>query len=528
MADTAQIAGRSGQIPPGRIRLIWRGALALLAVLTLAAVWYPIQRISQVADINYNEGWNTYRAAMAAHGDPLYGQPPAFTVTNYPPLSFHILGFLGKHLGGFTAAGRWTALASLTFLAIAMASLVRRFAGHWRFGVLAALLFVLGMAVFVPDRIGMNDPQFFGLAWSFAGLCLYARTPRSFALFRDTRKTECGAREFLSRLAARAAPFALLCASAAAFAISFFIKHNLLAFPAAVGLHLLLARAWKRFAIWLGALAAISAGLLLLTFWWDGPYFFSHLLAPRSYSVMSAWGRVEPYLLDFQIPVAAAAFWSVRYAASSARNLLAFAFVLAHLIGFGFAGGDGVVENVLFDALVMAVLIAAIGIGDLETKLIGLRFGSALLALALLAPFLGIFAVLPRVLFGERQASQLRPGIDAEFRQAAEFLQSRPGPALCEDLLLCFDAGKPPLFDAFYARSQVKIGRLKETDLLNTIQTGRFPTIEIEVPADQPLAPVASFRFSKPVMGAILERYRPVLRGSRLTLMVPRDELEHE
>jgi hypothetical protein len=496
LANTAQIAGPSGQIPPERIRLIWRAVLALLAVLTLAAVWYPIQRISQVADINYNEGWNTYRSAMAAHGDPLYGQPPAFTVTNYPPLSFHILGFLGKYLGGFTAAGRWTALASLAFLAIAMASLVRRFAGHWRFGILAALLFVLGLAVFVPDRIGMNDPQFFGLVWSFAGLCLYARNPRSFAL---------------------------LCASAAAFAISFFIKHNLLAFPAAVGLHLLLDRAWKRFALWLGALAAISAGLLVLTFWWDGPYFFSHLLAPRSYSVMSAWGRVEPYFLDFQIPVAAAAFWSIRYAVSSARNLLVFAFVLAHLIGFGFAGGDGVVENVLFDALVMAVLIAAIGIGDLETRLIGLRFGGALLALALLAPFLGIFALLPRVLFEERRASQLRPGIDAEFRQAAEFLQSRPGPALCEDLLLCFEAGKPPLFDAFYVRSQVKIDRLKEIDLLNTIQTGRFPTVEIEIPADQTLAPVASFRFSKPVMGAILARYRPVLRTSRLTLLVSRD-----
>src|ERR1700733_10697646 len=83
------------------LRVIWLAVLAILGVLTLAALWYPIQRISQSADINYNEGWNTYRADIAARGEPLYSQPPRFTVTNYPPLSFHILGFLGKLLGGF-------------------------------------------------------------------------------------------------------------------------------------------------------------------------------------------------------------------------------------------------------------------------------------------------------------------------------------------------------------------------------------------------------------------------------------------
>src|SRR5271156_4019633 len=113
------------------IRVVRLAVLAFLGVLTLAALWYPIQRISQYADINYNEGWNTYRADIAARGEPLYSQRPRFTVTNYPPLSFHILGFLGKFLGGFTAAGRWTALVSLLVLAVAMAAVVRQFSGQW-------------------------------------------------------------------------------------------------------------------------------------------------------------------------------------------------------------------------------------------------------------------------------------------------------------------------------------------------------------------------------------------------------------
>jgi hypothetical protein len=288
-----------------------------------------------------------------------------------------------------------------------------------------------------------------------------------------------------------------------------------------VGLHLLFEKAWKRFAIWLGTLALLCSGLLLLTFSWDGPYFFAHLLAPRSYSIMSGWGRIEPYLLDFQILFAAAVLWSVCYITSSLRTLLVIAFVLAHIIGFGFAGGDGVVENVLFDALVMIVVITAIGIGDLQSKFISLPHRNLLLLLALLLPCAGIFALLPRLVFNERQVSKLQPQFDAEFRQAVEFLRSRPGPALCEDLLLCYDAGKPPLYDAFYANSQLKIGRLQEADVLNYIRGSRFPTIEIEIPADQPLAAVASFRFSQPVMRAILERYHPAVRTARFTLLVP-------
>jgi hypothetical protein len=171
------------------------------------------------------------------------------------------------------------------------------------------------------------------------------------------------------------------------------------------------------------------------------------------------------------------------------------------------------------------VVITAIGMGDLESKLIGLRFGNFILLLALLMPYLGIFALLPRILFNQHQASQVRPQLDGEFRQAVAFVQGRPGPALCEDLLLCYDAGKPPFFDAFYVNSQLKIGRLRESDVLAYVGGARLPTIEIEVPAGQPLLPVASFRFSAPVMRAILERYRPAVRGSRFTLLVPKEEV---
>lgn len=483
--------------PSAGSRIVWLAALLLLGAITLAAFWYPLRRIPQYADINYNEGWNTYRAEIAAQGDPLYGQRPGFTVTSYPPLSFHLVGFFGRFLGGSTAAGRWISLLSLAFLAILIAALVRRFTGRWAPGIYGALLFGLGLAVLLPDRIGMNDPQLLGLACGFAGFYLYATNPRSTGL---------------------------LCASALAFSISLFIKHNLLAFPAAAGLHMLLARAWRPFAVWLGTLAAACLAMLLLTFRLDGPYFLAHMLAARGYSLLNAWFTASPYLLDFQILVAVAVLWSAFYATAPMRSLLVIGFVLAHLLGFAFGGGDGVVQNVFFDAAVMVAVITALAVTGLESTVVNLRLGKVLMLLVLLIPSLGMLTPLPAILIQERHAWKIRPKTDAEFRQAVNFLDSRPGPALCEDLLLCFYAGKPPLYDAYYANSQVLSRHLSEAEVLDYIQTTRFPTIEITIPAEQPLVPLASQRFTAPEMQAILESYRPAIRTSEHALLVPKEE----
>jgi hypothetical protein len=483
----------------GNIGLTSLVVLTFLGLVTLAAFWYPVKRITQYEDINYNEGWNTYRADMAARGQPLYGLPPKFTLTNYPPLSFHLVGSLGKFTGGYNAAGRWIALVSLAILAIVMGALVRQYTDRWRLGIYAILLFGMGLAVVLPDRIGANDPEWLSLALSFTGFYVYVRNQRSNWF---------------------------LCASALAFSVSLFTKHNFLALPGAVGLHLILQRAWRPLAVWLGALGLASSALLLLTIQWDGPYFFSHLLAPRGYNLGPGWHLIVAHVVTFQIPIAAAALWSACYATQPKRNLLVIAFVLAHVVGFVFSGGDGVDENILLDALAIAAVITAIGIGDLEEKLIAFRFSTLSRLLVLIAPFLGSLTLLPTAFLIARHTNKLGPNLDGEFRRAVEFLQNRPGPAICEDLLLCYDAGKPPLYDTYFATDQLSIGRLSESEVVNYIQTSRFPTIEITIPAEQPLVPVARRRFSEPVLRAILERYRPAVRSSEFALLVPKDEPE--
>src|SRR4051812_40925494 len=99
--------------PPRELRRIWIGAIVCQVVLALAFLWFPVLRLSAFQEVNYNEGWNSYRQQLSAQGLLLYALPPDYAVTNYPPLSFHVIGLLGKLTGDVNAAGRWVALVSL-------------------------------------------------------------------------------------------------------------------------------------------------------------------------------------------------------------------------------------------------------------------------------------------------------------------------------------------------------------------------------------------------------------------------------
>ncbi|MBZ5606437.1 MAG: hypothetical protein LAO79_29455 [Acidobacteriia bacterium] len=68
-------------------------------MLMAGASAFPVARSFAYFNINFNEGWNAHRHAAAEAGQPLYGAPPKYTVTNYPPLSFHLIVLAGSRRG---------------------------------------------------------------------------------------------------------------------------------------------------------------------------------------------------------------------------------------------------------------------------------------------------------------------------------------------------------------------------------------------------------------------------------------------
>ncbi len=478
------IPSASGDAYAGR--RAWTAAVAALAVLAFLTLAYPVARAFAGYEINFNEGWNAYRQTLAAQGVPLYGSVPRYTVVNYPPVSFHVIGFLGRFLGGVTAAGRYVSLASLGLIAILVAAIVRRFTRGMAAGLYAALSFIVWLAVFSPDRIGMNDPQLFATVFGLAGFYAFLTNPESPRI---------------------------LSLSAVLFALCLFTKHNLFAIPLAVGAYLLLGRAWRPFLIWAGACLAASLALFLAARAVDGPYLLVHMASARTYSIRAAVLRSAAYVGMFQIPVAVLVLWCWRNAASAPRRVLVLGAAAAHATAFILSGGHGVDRNIFFDAMLLDAVILAVALADYE------KSPSGIFAVLLLAPLIAPAALAPPVLAGEAAESAAAPRLEQEFQETIEFVADHAGRAFCANPLVCFAAGKPDEIDMFYVPEQIALGKLPESELVNMIETYRFSTIEIGLPGGELVRPD---NFSINLMHAIERRYRIALRNTRYAILVPK------
>ena len=69
---------------------------AVLLFVLAILIWFPISRIGAHYQLGYNEGFSAYRQQAAASGAQIYGKPPTVAYANYPPLSFHLVGWLGS------------------------------------------------------------------------------------------------------------------------------------------------------------------------------------------------------------------------------------------------------------------------------------------------------------------------------------------------------------------------------------------------------------------------------------------------
>jgi hypothetical protein len=496
-ADRAPVrpAGPPAETASSVSRIPWRIAFALLSVLAVLVLWFPLARIPAQYSINYNEGFNTQMAHAAISGVRLYGSPPKFVYTTYPPLSFYLIGGLGTIAGDINAVGRWIALLSFLGVVALAALIVRRLTGEWRYAVYAGACFLIWIAAYKADRVGMNDPQFLAMLFSVAGLYCFVREPESDKWLRW---------------------------SAVLFVLGIFTKQSLLALPSAVAIQLLLNNR-KRLAVWLVAGAAAGFGLLLLTFLIGGPYFFTDLLIPRIKSYELFMANVAFYLMFFQIPLVAALVWALWAPRIRPGSLAVWALAAGIAFGFVFCTSGGADWNHLFDSILALALIAGLLLPGVEKAVQTLPWRGVVLTVLLVVPFFYTsWIVLPQRFGDDVLVLRTIPQFERDFTAVADFLRSKPGPALCEDLLLCYTAGKPMTYDNFAVEQLVKTGTLPEERLLRMIDSHEYPVIEIDMSAGEPLVGEARQRFSAGFMRELLDRYQPVMRTSTFAVFVPR------
>ena len=146
--------------------------LSLLAA--LSAVW-PAYRAFVNVEIDINEGWNAYFADAALGRMPLYPSRDQLITNNYPPLSFYIVGGLGRLIGDTVLAGRLLSLAAVAALAVMAALAIKRLGGNATAAAVGALYFLATMCRFFTDYVGMNDPQLLAQAVMSVGFLMFLR-----------------------------------------------------------------------------------------------------------------------------------------------------------------------------------------------------------------------------------------------------------------------------------------------------------------------------------------------------------------
>ena len=476
---------------------IWGRKAAVLAVLVSIIGWPLVLRSTAMVQFDYDEGWNALRQQQAAHFLPLYGVPPGLDITNYPPLSFHIVGLLSLLTGDANETGRFLSLAALVAVCVLAGALVRLFVPTRHVGTCAGLLIALWLEMWMPRRIGVNDPQLLGMVFELLGFYVFVRAVQE---GRDVWRT---------------APL---------FALAVFTKHNLIALPLGAGLALLAGRDWRRLAPWAGA-GALAAGVLLLgTIRLDGPYFLAHMLQPRAYDLGDTFHHIGTYLIIFLPFVLLASVWAWRNRRDEHRRPLVWSWAAAHALAFIWAGGDGVARNIFFEAILLDAVIAVIACSDYfaVSGHVSRRWGALLCTLPMLFPLSQLLFPLSKlpesIVSGAIEWREL-PKHEADFAAGAALLRRVHGPVVCEDLLMCDEADKLPAFDPYHVQDQINLGRLKPQDFVAMVEAQRFGAVEI---GDIDLGdPKRTTRFSKAFLQALAQHYNLALRTPEFVIWVP-------
>ncbi len=472
-------------------------------IIALLAASYPVARAFYLTGFGFNEGWNVYAARMVFHGRKVYAHPPAWTDFNYPALSFHIVAWLHGLGASYLFAGRFLSLGALLVSCVLVAYIARRLGAGARHAAFAALFCLAIFAIAARSYVGLDDPQILAQMFFLAGFYVYLSGEPNWG-----------------RLAA----------VTALFVIGGNIKHNLVDFPLAVLLDLLLTsrRAAAKF-------IALGAAFLAVSIGWEiganGPYFVANLLSARRYSLAQAWFKLFRWsLAPIEVAAIAAALWSLAHLRPGRARVVALWFWCALGVGFVFGGGDGVWFNAYFDWFLATATISALIVPWLmegqrwaPTSRAGRRAEVAVplvLLLSLGPAWYRRSSRFPHKQFHFTAIFKL-PGRQTRFQMQVRFLRQHPGPALCENLLYCARAGKPYVYDPFDASERVLTHQLDPRPLLAEVRRRQFSVVELMRPV----------RYYENVTGpaifpslatAIARHYRLAFHSRRSFLYVPR------
>lgn len=427
--------------------------LFLGAVVGLAQ---PLLDLPERIGRNHNEGWNAHHAARALEGDDLYPPSDALITNNYPPLSFYVVGVLGRGFDDNVQAGRVLALVSLLTVAAVTGSIARLLSGSMLVGGTSTLLCLATIGAHFRNYVALDDPQMFGHALQYLGLAalLHGRGDRRGIVV-------CAVLVVLGGL----------------------VKHILVAIPLGVTLWLWMERR-RELRLWAASLlvlGSIAGGILYGVY--GSSVFQSVLGDARTFGVHLLAHALERWILPLApLFVGAAGVLAVRRGPRIRLVAIIGAFSLC--LGMLSSFAEGVNYNAIFDALFAAVILAPVVAHRLFEE--GYR-------LAWLWPWvmvLPVLLVLPARALESVEAQRARPERSAIANEDLDWIDARPGRVLCEDSALSYWVGRPFELDFFNFRQKRRTGVLDGRRLIARLEARTYAVVQLDRPeATETLGP---------------------------------------
>ncbi len=426
--------------------------IAVIGLLTACVLIWPLARLFIPYPIDINEGWNALLADRAMGSGALYPSMQGTFFNNYPPLSFYIVGLAGRLAGDNIIAGRLISLGAIFVIALNIGWIVRSLGGARGPALLAGILFVATMGKSFAGYTAMDDPQLLAQAVMSFGFALFCAAPR--------------------RLSCLAAAAAIMVAAG-------FIKHNIVAMPLAVTLWLL--QFDRRLLLrWIAiGLVLIAAGFALCWLAY-GADFFHQLMAPRVYNgvqvVLKSLGRIQAFVIPLILWIAVAV--QLR---PDPRLRMVSDLIVAGAAAYALTqGGSGVAWNCFFDWLIAACVALGVALSRIGETRFARRYGMARAeGLVILALALRLVLLPPPELLHLPSALADLNRKAAAMAADVDFLRTRPGPALCEDLAVCYWAGHQSVLDGFGTSEVTAAGWPNLRLLQQSIARGEVPLLQL-------------------------------------------------
>lgn len=429
-------------------------AILILVILLLLSICFI--RIGFETSIDYNEGWNVYHTVRAISGQLLYDARNQWTPLNYPPLSFYIVGSIGRLIKNPNSAGRWLSFVSLLLLSLGVGYVVIKLGGRLYDAVFAGVFCLGFFLIHGTVYVGLNDPQLLGQLFMMGGLLIYLQylqSAKSYQLFL----------------------------AALFMAIALFIKHSLLPLPIAVTIDLFL-KSRPIFFKWITYLIIFLGSFSVITLIVEGTDFINELTISRAYSLKRIKDVVGYLGVKATIPLIITLPWFF-YAFRTRFRVIPITLVCA--LGFGLftVGGYGTWVNMFFDAFISISIAVGMTLSEIRSNYKKqFKYAALILTSVIIVLSLSIVAVAPKVFAREGGINfswewKLK---QEAFVEDAAFLATQPEPAICENILLCYAGQKKFTYDPFLVSQMMVTGRINERDILTKLASGYFSVIQLD------------------------------------------------